>query len=457
MNQRIVIVGAGAAGLAAARELSRAGREVVVLEARERIGGRVFTYKHKHDAAPIELGAEFIHGKSPELWQIATAANLQLYETSQRHWYFQNGQVSKSGEFWGTIERLMDDMKSSGRDRSLKAFLDEMTDDEESRRAKSMLVRYVEGFHAANIERIGIDGLVKANEAADEIDGDKSFRLIDGYDSLMQAMRYEAESHGVEFHLHTIVKEIRWHQAEVRLSCEADGSRIEFTASEVIITVPISLLKMPPNESAAIRFTPELPANKRSAIEELPMGNVLKINLVFRERFWESVKLWDEEAKRVDFHDAGFFHYPGAPLPTWWTQLPIRAPLLVGWTGGPNADRMMQAAEGRRQEAGENNDQGNSELIDQAIDSLALTFSLSRSEIETQLETAHYHNWRDDPFTRGAYAYVPVNGLEQQRILAQPVENKLFFAGEATSVGHIGTVHGAIQSGQRAAREILAN
>jgi monoamine oxidase len=265
-------------------------------------------------------------------------------------------------------------------------------------------------------------------------------------------MRGEAESHGVEFHLSTIVKEIRWHGAELELSCEADGSRVEFTASAIILTLPIILLKLSPNEPAAIRFTPELPANKQRAIEALPMGNVLKINLVFRERFWESVKLWDEEAKRIDFHDAGFFHCPGAPLPTWWTQLPIRAPLLVGWTGVPNADRLVQEADGRKQTAGKT-----SYLVDQAISSLAKIFRLSRSEIEAQLEAAHCHNWRDDPFTRGAYAYVPVNGLEQQRLLAQPVENKLFFAGEATSVGHIGTVHGAIQSGQRTAREILSN
>ena len=448
----IVIIGAGAAGLAAARELSRAGREVIVLEARERIGGRVFTHREKHAAAPIEFGAEFVHGKAPELWQIAQAANLELYEVSGRHWYFQSGKVSKSGEFWRTIERLTGKMKSSDRDQSLREFLERLPDDEETRRARSMLVRYVEGFHAANIERMGIHGLVKATEAADEIDGNKAFRLTDGYDSLMEAMRAEGESHGATFRLHTIVKEIRWGGKEIEVSCSVNAGGVEsFTASRVIVTLPLGVLQN------GIAFNPELPAGKRAAIDSLPMGNVIKINLLFRNRFWETVKLWDENASAIDFRDAGFFHCPSAPLPTWWTQTPLRAPMLVGWTGGPNADRIMQRAKSSWQTAGERESKASSTLLDEAIASLAAIFNLSRAEIENQWEGACAHNWHDDPFARGAYAYLPVNGLELQKELAQPIDNKLFFAGEATSVGHIGTVHGAIQSGQRAAREVLAN
>ena len=457
MNSPIIIVGAGAAGLAAARELTGARRGVVVLEARDRIGGRVFTHREQRAPVPIELGAEFVHGKPPELWKIATAANLELYEVSERHWYFEKGRVSKSGEFWRTINSLTSDMKSSDHDKSLKEFLDGLPDDENSQRSKSMLVRYVEGFHAANIERVGIRGLVKANEAADAIDGDKAFRLMDGYDALMQAMWAEAESRGAQFLLDTIVHDIRWSGEQIEVSCEQDGKSMAFAASEVIITLPISLLKESESGGAAIRFTPELPTDKRAAIENLPMGNVVKINLLFRERFWEDVKRWDEEAKAVDFHDAGFFHCPAAPLPTWWTQLPIRAPMLVGWTGGPNAERIIEAAHGRRPEAGRRRQAAGKEyLLQQALDSLATIFNLSRSEIEAQLEASYIHNWRDDPFSRGAYAYVPVNGLADQQILAKAVENKMFFAGEATSTGHIGTVHGAIQSGVRAAREILA-
>jgi len=433
----------------------------VVLEARDRVGGRVFTHTEKAWPVPIEFGAEFIHGRSPELWKIATAANLQVYEVSERHWYFEKGRVSKSGEFWRTIERLTGKMESSEHDQSLKEFLDRLPDDDDTRRARSMLVRYVEGFHAADIERVGIHGLVTANKAADEIDGQEGFRLVDGYDSLMQAMRAEAESRGAQFHLNTLVREIRCAGAQIEVSCEQKGCAKQFAASHVVITLPISLLKEPAGGPGPIRFTPELPEEKRRAIKNLPMGDVVRINLLFRERFWETVKLWDEEARTVEFHDAGFFHCPGAPLPTWWTQLPLRAPLLVGWTGGPNAERLLneeaggeiQDAGSRRREPGEES----SALTDQALESLAMIFNLSHHEIETQLEASYVHNWRDDPFSRGAYAYVPVNGLEDQRILAQPVDNKLFFAGEATTVGHIGTVHGAIQSGQRAAREILAN
>src|ERR1051325_7022022 len=263
-----VIIGAGAAGLAAARELSRHRREVVVLEARDRIGGRVLTQRPQSSPVPIELGAEFVHGRSPELWKIAIGANLQLYEVSERHWYFEKGKVSKAGEFWRAIESLMSEMKSSDRDQSLQEFLDGLPDDEKTRRAKSMLVRYVEGFHAANIEHVGIRGLVKDSEAADEIDGDRAFRLIDGYDALMRAMRAEAESQGAQFHLNTVVQEIRWTGEQIELSCEQDRALREFVAAHVIVTLPISLLK---NETAAIRFTPNLPADKRKAIEALPM------------------------------------------------------------------------------------------------------------------------------------------------------------------------------------------
>jgi monoamine oxidase len=444
-TKTIAIIGAGAAGLAAARDLARAGRSVVVLEARDRVGGRVFTLKDDDFPAPVELGAEFVHGKSPALWKLATRANLKLYEVSERHWYFEDGKITKSRDFWHQVEYLMDQMRAAGSDESLKAFLDWLPDDEETRHARSMVTRYVEGFHAANSERIGIKGLVKANEAADRIDGDQAFRFENGYDSLMQALRAEAESYGATFNLNTIVKEIRWTDETVEVIADSASKHTAYNTSIVVLTVPLSILQAAP-EDGGIRFVPDLPATKQAAIQDLAVGNVIRINLQFRERFWEQVKLWDEDGDAVSFRDAGFFHCPDAPVPTWWTQLPVRAPLLVGWAGGPRADQLRSSASG-----GGSNDS----VLAQAVSSLSLIFNLSPDEIRQQLVASHHHNWYDDPFSRGAYCYVPVNGLKAQELLSQPVTHKLFFAGEATCAGHIGTVHGAIQSGERVAGEIL--
>jgi monoamine oxidase len=457
----VLIIGAGAAGLAAARDLSRAGVEVTMLEARDRIGGRVFTHRDRESPVPLELGAEFVHGKSPALWQIAKAANLDLYEVSERHWYFEGGKVTKSRQFWQKIESLTNDMKALKNDCSFKSFLDSLPDDPETKRAKSLAIRYVEGFHAANIEHIGVQGLVKATEAADEIDGNQSFRFVNGYDSLMQALAGEAESCGTKIRLNSTVKTIRWAANEIEVVCEGRSQEHNFIASTAIITLPLAVLQS--RDETSVRFIPDLPDSKRSAIDTLAMGNVLKVNLLFRERFWEDVKLWDEKAHVVSFDDAGFFHCPEAPLPTWWTQLPIRAPMLVGWTGGLNADRVRSGGflrKGDRYKAESSRNvsvvtPSESVILDQSIIALARIFNLSEQDVRDQLVRSYLHDWANDPFTRGAYSYVPVNGLGAQTALSRPVDNKLFFAGEAISVGHVGTVHGAIQTGQRAAQEIL--
>ena len=431
----ILIIGAGAAGLAAARDLSRAGWTVTVLEARDRIGGRIFTLSETDSPAPIELGAEFIHGRSPALWEIARAAHLKIHEVSEHHWYFDDGKLSRSRDFWRNVQGLMNKMKSSDADQSFRQFLDSVPDSPDSQRAKDMATRHIEGFHAANIDRIGMRGLVKANEAADPIEGNKSFRFQDGYDPLVQALRAEAENYGASFHLNITVTAIHWQgmQVEVRTS----GADV-YEASAALITLPLGILQSR-QEDGGIQFVPELPAAKQSAIEQLAVGNVIRINLMFRERFWESAKVWDEHGTAVSFRNAGFFHCPDAAIPTWWTQLPLRAPLLVGWIGGPAADRLRSKGA----------------LVDQAINSLSLILNAPSAEIHRQLEASYVHDWHDDPFSRGAYSYVPVDGLEAQQVLSQPLDNKLFFAGEVTCTGHVGTVHGAIQSGQRAAQEVL--
>ena len=434
-----MILGAGAAGLAAARDLAAAGFKVMLIEARERVGGRVHTH-HNSSVIPVELGAEFVHGQHPQLLQIIEDSGRPLCDVTHRHWYLEDGVVSNSHDFWNKLTALMDLMSPDQPDRSLQDFLDSLPNDEAAARAKAVATRYVEGFHAASANRIGVHGLIKANEAEDEIDGSNSFRVLGGYDIVTETLRAEAEAHGAILHLNTIVKEIRWNRNQVEVVCIADKRLQKFAGSRAVITLPLGVLQAKHHQRGAVRFVPELPRQTQAAIEGIEMGHATRIILQFRERFWEKLELAGTECKE-NSSQLGFVHYPQAPFATWWTLLPVRTAMMVGWAGGPAAEKF-----GGR---------GKEYAVEQALSSLRQILGVSEESLRNLLLAAYTHDWGSDPFSRGAYSYLPVNGLEAQRTLARPLDDTIYFAGEAISVGHIGTVHGAIASGHLAAAEIL--
>jgi monoamine oxidase len=438
-DRTVLIVGAGAAGLAAARDLSIAGLKVIVLEARDRVGGRIHT-RHDPHTVPIEFGAEFVHGKDPRLLQIIESACAPFYDVTDRHWYFENGLRSDTHDFWNKLTSLMDLMDPHQPDRSFQDFLDSLPNDETTARAKAVATLYVEGFHAANANRIGVHGLIKANAAEEEIDGGHSFRVLDGYDVVTETLRAEAQAHGAVVHLNTTIKELRWQSNQVEAVCIADKRLQVFHGSQAVITLPLGVLQAKAHQRGAVRFVPDLPRATQAAIERMAMGHAVRIILKFRERFWEKLELPSSE-HHEDLSQLGFFHFPEAAIPTWWTMLPVRAPVIVGWVGGPAAEKFA----GRDKEY----------AVDQALASLRQIFGVSTDRMQKLLSASYWHDWGADPFSRGSYAYLPVNGLEAQQTLGRSVEETLFFAGEAISVGHIGTVHGAIETGQHAARTIL--
>ena len=414
----VIIIGAGAAGLAAARELSVAQLKVIVLEARQRIGGRIYTHL---DEWPIELGAEFVHGKPPETLAIAERSGLKLQSIPNRHWHVHDGVLTKSGEFWSKVEAVMKQMSHyTGPDQDFLTFLDRYNRED----IRSIATLYVEGFHAAHADRISVLGLNKTNEAASEIDDEKQFRVENGYVQVVQALHDEAAAAGAVVHLDALAMEVNWKRNEVEVITALSES---YKARRLLMTLPLSHM-----QTGQMQFDPPLDEHQAQA-GKLAMGHVIKVVLRFREPFWQQ----EEELK-----DLTFVHAPAELLPTWWTQFPVRTPLLVGWAGGTRAEVLTVESDDA--------------LLDHAIAALSRIFAVSKRMLEEELVESYLHNWQKDKFALGAYSYIPVGGLEAQTQLARPVADTIFFAGEATNTeGHHGTVHGALATGLRAAREIL--
>jgi monoamine oxidase len=238
-----------------------------------------------------------------------------------------------------------------------------------------------------------------------------------------------------------VVTEVRWGREGAEVITRRYGREKSFRARAAVITLPLGVLKQSAAERGAVRFIPPL-NDKKAAIQGLEVGNAFRIAIRFRKRFWEDLTL-SAKGGPVNLEDLGFLHSQDEAVPTWWTQLPIRTPVLVGWAGGPKADALCAA--------------GEDDALEAALVSLARITRVERGALEELVKGVYFHNWSKDPFARGAYSYVPVDGLQSQRRLAAPVENVLFFAGEATNTeGHLGTVHGAFATGRRAAREVMA-
>ena len=413
MKYDVAVIGAGAAGLAASRALAGAGRNVVVLEARDRVGGRIHTLHRADLPVPIELGAEFIHGEPEETFRIVDAAALTAYELPDKHLW--NGE--EKSHFWDDVNAVRARIKP-GRDRSFADFLRHAKLDDERR---AMMLNFVEGYHAAHVDRISALSL-RASDAEQEGDT-KQFRIANGYDALIDAMRSDAE-----LRLGAVVSVVRWSAGRVEI--DARTRRVEETirARAAIVTIPIGVWKAAGDQPGAIRFTPEL-NDKQRAVAKLEVGHVVKIVFRVRERFWDDA--------------LSFFHCDDRFMPTWWTQAPVRSPLLTGWAGGHAADAMLA--------------EGSEAIVDRAMDSLAKMMRMRRRDIERRLVAAYTHDWQADAFSRGAYSYAGVGGSGAHKALARPIQGTLFFAGEATNGQQTGTVAGAIASGRRAARELLSS
>jgi monoamine oxidase len=440
----VIIVGAGAAGLAAGAKLAQAGRRVALLEARDRIGGRIFTRhlpaQEGHAPMYIELGAEFIHGLPPATWSVVGEAKLSAYEIEGSELSFVNGNwlppqshpaINVIGDMVKWVEAR------PGCDMSFAEYLAANPTDAPSAAAAT---NYVEGFNAADRNRIGIASLAVQQRAEDAIDADRLFHAAEGYDAVTEFLASQFRAAGGELVLDAPVQRIEWRRGSVRVESGTGGETLH--AARALITVPLGVL-----QANAIDLAPR-PAAILAQAERLAMGDVVRVVLLFRDRFWRSASAPSiPDGIRRKLADLSFLFTPAEVPPTWWTPNPAPTPMLTAWIGGTKATEL------RRSIAASGDPLA---LQRRCLATLARIFEISFAELQNQLVSCHEHDWSADPYSRGAYSYVPAGALDAPAKLSVPVEDTLYFAGEHTDVtGHWGTVHAAIGTGLRAAEQIL--
>ena len=436
----VIIVGAGVAGLAALEELHAGGITVRCLEARDRLGGRILTAHDPQVSVPIELGAEFIHGKPPEIWDFITQGGVTAHERDRRPVYVARGEVLGGEDIADQVEKTVSDVRASARQYGDESFAQFLAHGSYPDEVKDWAALYVEGFNAARRERIGMAGLAEAAEASERVDGDHLFSIREGYDRVPRCLVQPIANFERIVRLGAIVDRIQWQpgKAAVHVRCASGERRETLQCRQVIITVPLGVLQAEPGEPGAIRFDPE-PGQVLPAARALESGAVYRITLQFETPFWQT---------RPEFARARFFFSQEPIFPTWWkvdaedrfAGDKIAGATIVGWSAGPAADGLAGLPE--------------PEIIARAVASLEQIVGIPASPVKL----AWFHDWQADPFSRGAYSYVPVGQLRARTALVEPVRGTLYFAGEATDCsGQGGTVHGAIASGRRAARQALVD
>jgi monoamine oxidase len=439
------------AGLTAARTLAEAGRRVILLEAASRVGGRILTVHQESPARNevIELGAEFIHGRPPELWSLVEEARLETYELTGAHLTFAGGHLDTAA--WSNDPEpdrakpaesndeddsdpfpILENLATyAGPDISFAGFLalhPELPD-----AARQSAIGYVEGFNAADHRVIGVASLAVQQAAEDSIDGGRIFRVRDGYDRLPQFLAAKFLAARGTLLLNTLVERIVWNPGHVRIAAAQDGHARLWEASQAIITLPLGVL-----DQQSVTFVP-IPAPIREA-RRLRMGHARRFTLLFREKFWAARPTGASHPQPIG--DFRFLFAPASMPPVWWTPHPEPSNTLTGWVGGPRSEALANLTP--------------VQLGDLACQTLAPVFSRSPGFLRGQLIACHAHDWQADGLSGGAYSYVPAGALDAPSKMTIPVDHTLYFAGEHTdTTGHWGTVHAAIRSGLRAAQQIL--
>jgi monoamine oxidase len=420
----VLIIGAGAAGLLAARELATAGRRVLLVEARDYLGGRAHTLTPPGFTQAIEAGAEFMHGEVPLTRALLAEAGIGWQATAGRTYVVQDGEARADVDFFEQLPLVLAKLEELAEDLPLADFLAQEFPGPTHAELRANATQFAEGYDAADAQRVSAQALRDEWQAGGAED---SPRPLGGYGPLFAWLAAQAQSAGAELHLGTPVQEIRWQpgQAEVLTT-----TGTTYHARQVLCTMPLGVWQRAAGQPGYLAFSPDLPAH-RAAAAQLGFGEVIKFVLEFKTPFWQ------EQLPKLEFL------LSEAPVPTWWSQLPDPHPLLTGWVAGPAAQRLRAASLATLQQL--------------ALTSLAQLLSTSVPALQAQLSASYIRNWGAEAYAYGAYSYPTVGAPAARAVLAAPVANTLFWAGEGLYEGPAGgTVEAALVSGQQAARALLA-
>jgi monoamine oxidase len=424
----VAVIGAGMAGLATASELGRRRLSVEVFEASSRVGGRILTRREAGWPFPIELGAEFVHGKPAATLALAEAGGVPLERLSDRHALGSSGGLRDMGDVWGRFASILRRGENGGGDRSAQAFLEHARLGDDDRAFVKLLV---EGFEAAPLDDISMQSIAAEANGSGAEPG--QFRPAGGYGPLVRRLEGALRAAAVRVHLNAVVEQVDYRpRGPVRLHVRgADGREQTVQVRCAVVTVPVGVLAAR-ERVGAIRFVPDISEHRRF-FSLLGMGQVVKLVLGFRGRPWA----------RSDAAAFDFLHSLDGRFPTFWVRATEEYSQVIAWAGGPRAGELASA--------------GTPELTELAVGTLAELFDTPRSRLRDSLVMSHCHDFSGDPFARGAYSYARPSGVVARSALAEPVGKALYFAGEALDREHPGTVAGALESGARAARRVVAD
>ncbi|SFQ48124.1 flavin monoamine oxidase family protein [Parafilimonas terrae] len=421
--QSVVIVGGGAAGLMTAFELSKHKIAVTILESKQRLGGRIHTLYDDSFSQPVETGAEFIHGHAPVTLSLLNEAGISYHAINDTMGRIENGVFNYENNFEGHWNLLMKEMVSLQQDMPLAVFIDTYFGEDKYAELRSFVKNFAGGFDLADISTASTKALYR--EWSEEMG--TQYRVDGGYKRLIDFLETKCRDNGCSIHFSCCAKKISWHKNEVNVLSMCSHL---FKANKIVIAVPVSVLQADAGSSDYIEFSPAIPQHIKAA-KNIGFGAVIKVILEFHENFW-----------KANTKDAGMIFMQHEVVPTWWTQSPVENNILTGWIGNEHA----KSLQGETDEV----------ILYKAIQSLANSFGIPTEKIHKNLKAYKIANWCKEPDIYGGYSFSTVESATAKNVLRQPVNDTIFFSGEALFEGSPGgTVEAALSSGRKTAEAVL--